>query len=254
MFRSVIVDDLESCISDLSLLLKQHPKIEIVGTFSNYEDALSAIPSLNPDLVFMDVELGNQSGFELVRALNFGENTSVIFVTAHEKYTLEALRLNAIDFLVKPVDGHELQKSLERFEERSATKSTFTSSLKNEILAEVQQLIGEKKKPQRLVINQLGKVVVLPFTSIQRVFSDGNYSEIFTKEAQKHVASFSIGELEELLPKADFFRIHRSFLVRIDAITEIKTGTNPEVVLTDKTQLPVARRRVSALLAALNTQ
>ena len=255
MFHCIIVDDLSSCVADIKQLLEEnHPEFRVVGVFSDYETARREVSTMGADLIFMDVELGSQSGFDLVRELALPDSTQVIFVTAHEKYTLQALRLNALDFLVKPVNADELASSLSRFKEQHEVEasSRFPNRVKEELMGEVKRLIEEAQKPQRLVLNQLGKVVLIPFTEINYIFSDGSYSEIFTRKREKHVASFAIGEFEDMLPAEHFFRIHRSMIVNLDAISEVSTGSKPEVLLADKTVLPVARRRISRLVSALN--
>lgn len=241
--RTLLVDDEQSCRDSVRMALEQYcADIEIVGEADSVENAVKLIGQHNPDLVFLDIEIKEGLGFDVLQAFN-EINFNVIFITGHNHYAIKAFKFSAIDYLLKPFDLAELLAAVNRVR-IAAGKSGFSARL--QLMRENEQTA--KKKLALPTFEGLSMVLI---EEILRCESDNSYTTFYLKNNQKLIVSRSIGEYEELLSPYQFFRVHQSHLINLKEVKNYLKDDGGIVVLTDGTQVPVARRRKEQLIEML---
>jgi DNA-binding LytR/AlgR family response regulator len=229
--RALVVDDESPARAELRYLLAAHPEVEVVGEAASGHEALTLAERVRYDLVFLDVEMPATSGLAVARlVLNRQERPAVVFVTAHERYAVDAFAVEAFDYLVKPVDPERLARVVERLKQARRQSS-----------APVEKIA---------VVSAGGAKTLLDYDAIHWIEADGDYTRVHTFD-RAYLATSSLRELEELLPRSRFARIHRSHLVNLAKVVAVRR-TGPERIrlgLDDKerTELDVARRQTRAL-------
>jgi two-component system LytT family response regulator len=214
--KIVIIDDESLAIQIIKEYLAEVPQIEVIGQFQNGFDGLKAINELNPDLIFLDIQMPKLTGFEMLELLD--NPPLVIFTTAYEEYALKAFEKNAVDYLLKPFSKdrfiNALQKAQKSFAENK--KSDFSGLLEN-----VNQ---SKDILDRVVVKESGKIFIIPTNEIYYIESADDYVVISTsnKEYVKHA---TMKFYESRLPENNFVRIHRSTIINIEYIKEIQPYT-----------------------------
>lgn len=229
MLRSIIVEDESSNRKTLELLLHQYCNHQIVNLNSvgTLEKGIEAWNLHKPDLMFLDIELANGTGFDLLDRLG-DISQKVIFVTAYEQYAIRAIRYAAMDYLLKPIDVDELIASVEkasRLKEKSASKEG-----------------GEMKLPS-IPIHTNAKTELLKIDNILYCRADGAYSQIFLKDEKTIVVSKTLKEMEGILPPAGFLRIHRSYIVNINKIVRYLKKDGGLLETINGMHLPISRRK-----------
>lgn len=244
MIRSIIIDDELHCINRLSGLLEEHCKqnIHLMDSFQSVDEGVAGIKKLQPDLVFLDVQIHDKTGFDLLKQLD-EINFEIIFTTAFEKYAVQAFKFSAIDYLLKPVDGDDLKQAVEKLNQKT---SKTESSGKLQVL--FNNLQGLSKRICVPVINGL---VFLQVSDIIRCESDVNYTTIFLKDKQKLMVAKTLKEFEEMLTDYNFFRVHNSHLINLSYIKNYVKGKGGYVVLTDGSEIEVSSRRKEPFLKKL---
>ena len=239
MIKALLVDDEPKALKALRLLIRKHcPEVEILAETHNITNAYKQIIELSPELIFLDISMPGGSGLELLERIQ-GQNIEVIFTTAYQEYAIKALRLSALDYLLKPISHDELKKAVSRF---VSQKFKYDYSLVSEILS--------SEKLRRIAIHTHGGVQIVNVADIRYLKSDKNYSVFYLVE-QNVVASKALGEFEKLLHGHGFVRIHRSTLININHVREYRKGKEPKVLLEDGTELEVSRGRRDELLHLL---
>lgn len=248
--RTLIVDDEPLARERLKSLLKGDPDVEITGECANGQQAIENIRNESPDLVFLDVQMPEANGFEVLENLDLGRMPIVVFVTAYDQYAVRAFEVNALDYLLKPYDRDRFEKALGRAKSEVALRRTTQASQKLLSL-----LAGmESKKPQvdRLLIRSAGKVFFLRVDDIDWVESSGNYVKLHVGN-EAHLLRKTMSEMEHKLNGEKFARIHRSTIVNLDHIKELQPWFNGEYVvfLRNGTRLTASRgyrKRISEVL------
>ncbi|MFC3884929.1 LytR/AlgR family response regulator transcription factor [Bacillus songklensis] len=242
MLKAFIVDDEPLARDELKYLLLRTKQVEVVGEAECIEDALDDIRSSAPDLVFLDIELAEDSGLKLAeQLLSFDHTPAIIFATAYDEYALQAFELNAIDYILKPFDERRIRQTLEKITRM--------------------QTIGEKEAAAapvsvRIPIEQTGKIAVMveerivlvDIPSIIFVGSVEGKTVIKTGDSEYKIGE-SLVTIEKKLNSASFMRVHRSFLVNINHISEVQPWFNStyNLIMTDKSKVPVSRTYVKEL-------
>jgi two-component system, LytTR family, response regulator len=244
MVKVVIVEDEIQAKNALETMLLDY-NIKIYGHATGVNEAYELITTIQPDVVFLDIELVDGSSFDLLDKFS-NIDFKVIFVTGHDNFALKAFRYNAIDYLMKPIDQLELKSAIDRIK----------LPVKNESLDfQVRQLLSSMKKKSldRLLIHTAEGISVIPQNQIIRLESDANYTTIYTSTSQKHIASINLKNYEEMLPEPPFFRIHQSHIINIDFITKVLKEDGGFVVLENGIKIPIARRRKDEFLELLKS-
>jgi two-component system, LytTR family, response regulator len=245
MIKAIIVDDEPLCCQSLQLLLEQHClDVSVVGVYNNGLTALEGLRQNAVDLVFLDVEMPRMSGFEMLEAL--GTVTfKLIFTTSYDKYALNALRVSAIDYLLKPIDRRELVQAVEKV--RSATDAVNSQQL--EILL---QKVNQPGKPiLKIAMPSIEGLEMVPVENILYCESSDNYCYIFLKVGKKMLVTRSMKDMEELLEEHAFARVHRSFLVNLNEVERYVRGDGGYVMMSDGKMIDVSRSKKEELLKKL---
>lgn len=243
--RTLILDDEPYCVELLAHLLTKHcPDIEIAAQCTDPQVALEYLRA-NPatDLVFMDVEMPRLNAFDLLNLL-YPFHFKLVFTTAYDKYAVKAIKYSALDYLLKPIDIEELKTAVLR-----ATKQAPVHAEQMEIFGRHRN--GSEAHPERIALSTQAGVDFVEVKTVVFCSSDGSYAELFLEDGQKLLLSKNLKEIEELLPSADFFRAHHSYLLNIRHVKRYVRGSGGEVVMSNGRLLPVARNRKTEFLEKL---
>lgn len=242
--RAIVVEDEELAAERLIDLIKAiDPTMEIVAQPDTVADTLHFLKTQPvPDVIFLDIQLADGRSFEIFERASI--DSPIIFITAYDQFTLKAFKVNSIDYLLKPVQKEDLRLALEKLKKLNR-KGLNGDEL--DLLKEIIKSKGQSYK-QRLVIRAGNKIQFKPAEEVAYFFADGKEAYMVSrKENRKHLIGYTLEELEEILDPRDFFRISRKFIVRADAIAEVKglISSRLEVKLIQNTEheLAVSRER-----------
>lgn len=241
MIRTLIIDDVTLARQRLKRCLADDPEIEIVGECDNGEKAVADIRSLAPDLIFLDVQMPALDGFGVLDSLGNDRLPAVIFVTAYNEYAIQAFEVNALDYLLKPVDCERLAKAVKRAKSRLAQK-TRDDDLDNRFRAMLEDIKTGSKYIKRLTIKLTGRTILLPTDEIDWIETHGNYLKVHAGR-ESHLIRGTMQSLETKLNPEQFVRVHRSVIVNIEKIKEIYPRSNgdQDLVLQNGRQLMLSR-------------
>jgi two-component system, LytTR family, response regulator len=232
--RALIVDDEPLARSNLTVLLRRDPEIEIIGECSSGIGAVSEIRSKKPHLVLLDVQMPECDGFDVLELLGADLPPALIFVTAYDQYALRAFEAGALDYLLKPFDNARFERALSRAKERIAMDT------------------ARPEKLERIAIKSSGSVVFIRVPEIDWIEAADYYACLHVG-AKSHMLRRTIAELEHELDPALFCRIHRSTIINLDRVRELQLGGDGEyeVLLNDSTRLRLSRRYRKELQARM---
>lgn len=244
MIRAIIVDDEPHCLDRLSRLLVEQcaATVQLVGSAQTVAAGIQLIRQTQPDLVFLDIQLHDQTGFELLKALNPVEGSvlgfAVIFTTAFDQYALQAFRFSALDYLLKPIDADDLRRAVAKLN-RLSTGSDLAAQL-NVLF---HNLSAMQNTARRIAIPVTTGLRFLPVHEIVRCQSDGNYTLIYLNDGQKHLVAKTLKEFDELLTDANFFRVHHAHLINLAYVKSYAKGKGGSVLMLDDSEIEVSTRR-----------
>lgn len=248
--RVVIVDDEPLAREMLREMLQSDPQVTIVGESSNGREALDVINSTAPDLLFLDIQMPELGGFEVLENLGKAAIPHVIFVTAYDHYAVRAFEFHALDYLLKPFDQERFDLAWERAKVQILRERN--GGVDQRILALLEELKAGSKYLERLVIKSAGRIYFLETQDIDWIEAEGNYVSVHSGK-KAHLLRETISSLEAQLDPRKFVRIHRSSIVRIDRIQELQPWFHGEyrVILQGGTQLTLSRNYREKLQEAL---
>jgi len=240
MMRIIVAEDEPLARTRIVRLLKSDPQIEIVAQCATGLDTLQAIRRKRPDLIFLDVQMPEMDGFEVLAALEKKEIPYVIFVTAFEQYALRAFELYALDYLLKPFNEARLLKALTRA--RNEIERTKQGEIHARLLALLEEFRARPKQISRIVIKEDSRAWLLKVDDIDWIKAEAKYVRIRCGK-KTHLVRRSLVQLESDLDPAMFVRVHRSFIVNLERVKEIETLASGEIriQMQDGTLLPVSR-------------
>ncbi len=239
----VIVDDEENARTVLKTLLQErHPHLKILGMAGDAVTGVSMVRDHRPNLLFLDVELGKMTGFDLLRSIT-PMKPHVIFTTAHENYAVRAIRFNALDYLLKPVVPEELDDAVNR---------AYVEHTNGQRSGDLPSLLGSVLSDRQIAVPVTDGLAVLHLDDILYCRSDNNYTEVYVRGEKKAlVISRPLSEFDKFIKPQGFVRIHQSHLVNRKHIKRYIKGEGGEVVMSDGRTLPVSRRQKAELMEAL---
>jgi len=251
MIRTLIIDDVALARERLKRCLADETEIEIVGECDNGENAVADIRSLAPDLIFLDVQMPALDGFGVLEALKDERAPEVIFVTAYNDYAIQAFEVNALDYLLKPVDCERLSKAVERAKSRLG-QSNRDDHLDSRFRALLADIKTGSKFLKRLTIKLTGRTILLPTDEVDWIETHGNYLKVHTGR-ESHLIRGTMQSLETKLDPEKFVRVHRSVIVNVEKIKEIYPRSNgdQDLVLQNGRQLMLSRNYRDKFFAAL---
>ena len=255
--KALVVDDEPLALRGLKLRLAAFPEIEIVGEAGNGREAVKLIKQHNPDLVFLDIQMPGLDGFGVVRALIGAPAPLFIFVTAYDKYAIDAFEANALDYLVKPVEEERLKDAIHRARDAIKSKAAASresrlvellASLSDEDRDQIKELIQDpswvdkERYSERLSFKDGSKVVMLNADDIDWIDAAGDYMCIHA-QGKTHIIRETMKTLQQRLDPARFQRIHRSAIVNIKKVKELHPHSNGEyfVILENGSELKLSR-------------
>jgi two-component system LytT family response regulator len=245
MIKALIVDDEQSSIDLLQWLIAQYcPDISAIQTARSVKDALPLIHKFQPDIVFLDIQMPHQSGFDLLTTIDQW-NFEVIFTTAFNEFAIQAIRFSALDYLLKPIDESELKKAVERFKAKRIYAPAGQQLFRNFI----QNISQGKKEKFKLALADVNEVKYVTLDEIIRLQADSNYSKVYLTQKRIFVSAKTLKEYDEILKEQHFLRIHKSHLINPAHIESYdKQGW---LRMSDGSEVEVARRKKEYVLGAL---
>lgn len=246
MYKTIIIDDEKGCIDTLESFLKDIPEITVIATANSISQAQEMIETLQPQLVFLDIEMPGGNGFELLERIS-PINFDIIFTTAFDQYAIKAIKYSALDYLLKPIDPDELQASIKRF----TSKKHDQNLINNKFKTLLSNISGEATH-QKIAISDNEGVNFIKINDIIRFQSDGSYTYMYTVQNPKPtLISKPIGEYQDILSNEQFIRIHRSHFININHVTKFVKGDGSYAVMTDGSKVEVSRRKRAEFTEAL---
>jgi len=242
--RVVVVDDEPLARESLRLLLEKDAGIALVGEAGNGRDAITLITRLKPDLVFLDIQMPEFTGLEVIGRLPEDVTPAVVFVTAYDQYAVEAFRAEALDYLLKPFDDERFHETLRRARERLKDREWSVLGRRVAQMLHHGEQMPATEPLQRLVIRSGGRMVFVRVADIDWIEAADNYVSLHVGK-KVHLLRETIHEMESRLDNARFVRIHRSTIVNTERIQEIRPQHNGDcsVILRDGTSLRLSRSR-----------
>jgi len=242
MIKSIIVDDELKCQESLKkILLTFCEGVEVLATCQNVAEARHAIAEFKPDVVFLDVQMQRETGFDLLSSLN-DINFEVVFTTAHAEYALQAIKFSAIDYLLKPIDVEDLQQALAKIEKKR--QPNFTDQVRHLL----QNLKSGNTEKYKLALPSADGLIFIQANSILYCKASGSYTEFFMEDKTKHLVSRPLKEYDDILNTLSFFRVHHSYLINLNYIKNYVRGEGGYVVMSDNNSIDVSRRKKEAFL------
>jgi len=241
--RVVIVDDERHSREIIrSLISSKFPEIEICGEADSVDAAVKILEKCHPDLLFLDIELPDGTGFDVLEAIGEDIQFEIIFATAYNYYAIRAIKFSALDYLLKPVDKTELVAAIEKAKTRIVDNNHKTSNinlLKKQIV---------KPAPDKIALPAESGFIFVPIDDIIRCQADSNYTRFVLSKGSPVLVSRTLKEYDELLDENNFFRVHNSHLINMAHVKKYLKGKTPRVVMSDGTEVEVSIRKKDAFL------
>jgi two-component system, LytTR family, response regulator len=251
--RTLIVDDEMPSRKKIRSFLEEHPDFQLVGECADGEQAIAAIRAHSPELIFLDVQIPGRDGFEVLDSLREEFVPTVIFVTAFDKYAVRAFEARALDYLLKPFNKARFAEALHRFQERRARLNGI--SHRDELKAAIQEIQKESHSDERIVVKSGSRMIFLRKSSIEWIEAQGDYVKLHVGK-EGHMLRETMETVLKHLDPSRFARIHRSTIVNLDHVREIRPlwGGDYTVLMRDGTQLTLSRTHRSGLQATVFRQ
>ena len=239
--KAIIVDDELYCTELLSALLSKHcPEVEVVAEFNDPQKAAAFIRQHPPDILFLDIEMPRLNGFDLlerVRPVTF----QVVFTTAYNQYALRAIKISALDYLLKPIDIDELKVAVEKAQQQHTPQwGQF------ELMERVRS--DEEQAPKTIALSTLEGLHFVEVADIVYCQSEGSYANLFFMDGESMLLSKPIKDVGELLVPAGFLRVHNSYLINLSHIKKYIRGEGGEIIMKNGHRVPVSRSRKAEFL------
>ncbi|MGB0886519.1 MAG: LytR/AlgR family response regulator transcription factor [Vicingaceae bacterium] len=247
---TIIIDDEQNARENLRLILNDFcEEVNVVAEAGSAKEARKLIATHQPSLLFLDINMPNEDGFELLNSLE-DKNFSVIFITAHNQFALKALKAGAIDYLEKPIDIDDLQAAV-------AKVSTENKSFSNVDFNMIKQLLEEHKsdsKSETIAVPTLSGYEIIKAQDIIHLVADESYTRIFLVDGKKCVSSMTIARYEKVLDPNTFFRVHKSHIINTrHHLKEFNRHEGNVAIMDNGEAIPVARRKLSGFINAIKT-
>lgn len=253
IIKTLIVDDEPLARERVKRFLRDEHDIEIIGECSNGKEAIVSIKEKKPDLVFLDIQMPEKNGFDVIRSLGTKNLPTVVFVTAYDQYALQAFDVHAQDYLLKPFTRERIHRAVGRAREQIERRRG--GGMDERLLALLSDLKHEKKYLERLVVKTTGRVFFLKSDEIDWIEAAGNYVKLHSGR-ESHMIRETMNGIEAKLDPDKFLRIHRSTVVHIDRIKELHPMFSGDyaVILRDGTELALSRNYRERFLELFENQ
>jgi two-component system, LytTR family, response regulator len=244
--KAILIDDERNATEALTNMLRMvTPDVEVVGVANAAQQGIDLVQSLKPDLVFLDIQMPYMTGFELLEQL--GQfNFSVVFTTAYDQYALQAFKVSAVDYLLKPIDMDELETAVEKVRERLKQPTNDFTAL--------EKLFKQVKKNdvQRLTLPTSDGLVFIAIDDIIRLESDSNYTTFYLTKKERIVVSRTLGEYEPILTAQNFCRVHHSHIINMVHLKRYFKNDGGYAEMSDGSKVEISRRKKDDFMAKLD--
>ncbi len=246
MINAVIVDDEFHARSLLESMLQKElgNELNLLGSCSNVQDAVALIKTNDVNLVFLDIQMPEENGFQLFNYID-DINFEVVFVTAFDQYAIKAFNCSALHYILKPLCPTKLQEALTRFKKISKDSSNLIE--RYEVLSE---FLEQKSVKKRMAFNTTNGIEIVHFKDLAYLQADGNYCKFYFEDGSMKMVSKNLKFVESCLPKHQFYRVHRSTIVKLDAVKEY-IQIDREVFLNNNMRVKVSERKEASFLNCL---
>jgi len=246
MLKAIIIDDEENCCELLKIRLKKHQdNLEVCGVANSVSEGDALIRSIRPDVVFLDIQMPEGSGFDLLKRFPDAE-FEIVFVTAYNEYAIRALKMSALDYLLKPVEPEELRLCVEKLVYKAQEHARAYSTNKLNILQS--NTDSGKNDLLRLVVPLMNGFEVVNVSDIIYCKAESNYTRFFLPKNKEYLVSKTLKEFEEILSDLFFFRIHNSYLINLNHVKGYNKGKSGTVIMSDGTALGLSRQKKGEFL------
>jgi two-component system LytT family response regulator len=238
MIKAILVDDEKNALEMMEWLLRTYaPDVAILASCLSAREGLDAIAQGAPDVLFLDIEMPRMNGFDMLAQLD-KPRFDIVFCTAYDRFAIRAFRFAALDYLLKPIDPHDLQLTLHRIREKRPLATTEQFSL---LLQQVRS--QQKLTPARFALTTADGLLFVPTADILYCVAESNYTLVVFVAGRKILVSRTLGNIDETLSGDTFFRVHSSYLINIDHIRKFVRADGGYLIMEDDTQIPLARSR-----------
>ena len=243
--RVIVVDDERPARTFLTTTLRSLEDVDVVGEAENGNDAVELIQRERPDVAFLDLQMPGFDGLSVVRALKKGHIPLIAFVTAHDQYAIQAFDIEAIDYLLKPVDSTRLRKTIKRAKERLELEEAMTGELETQLESHANGTSRNQSFLERVPIKKKNDIIILPVNQIVSFVSEGELVHITTLRRERHTISYRLKALEAKLDPRRYVRLGRGTIVNVDTISRVTNmpGGSYLVTLTNTQQFRVSRNQ-----------
>lgn len=236
--NAILIDDEQGNNENLAGLLQKHcPQVSVMATATKITQAIKLVEELKPDLLFLDIQMGNENGFDLLKAVK-KRDFEVIFITAYDHYGIQAVKFSALDYLLKPVDIDELTTAVQKSEERIMQKQSST-----QLDALMDYLKQKDPKKSKIAFPQQEEIRFVPVADIVRCEASNTYTMVYLQNGEKIVVSKLLKEYDRLLKPCGFIRTHQSHLVNPDFVKSWRKEDGGILLMKDGNKIPVSRPR-----------
>jgi len=246
MIKTLVIDDEESSLELVCNLLQIYcPNVSVIGQAGSVYAGYQSIIALQPELVILDVQMQDGTGFDLLRKLD-KIDFKLVFVTAHQEFAIEAFRFSALDYIQKPLSPVHLITAIQK-----AEQSISNDDLNLKLKALLVNVFEPQKNKKRIVLKTQDRIYSVNTSDISHLESDGNYTKVYLNDGKKVMVSKLIKEFEEMLAEQGFLRVHQSHLIRLDHLFSFEK-TASTVTMRDGVVIPVSSRKKELLLQFMN--
>ncbi len=242
--NALVVDDERKSAENLKILLEEYCSgVEVGAIAHSVDDALELIKQISPNIVFLDVRMKNETGFDLLekcKKINF----EIIFTTAYSEYAIKAFKFSAIDYLLKPIDITELQDAIKKVQEKANSKA-FSEERIESFLSNIK---AKPSSSSKLALPDAKGLIFVKLSNIVYCEGQNNYTVFHIADGRKVMVSKTLKEYENLLVEHSFFRIHKSYLINLSEIKEYIRGDGGYVIMNNNASLDVSKRKKESFL------
>lgn len=243
---AILIDDEPNATEALTNMLRMTtPDVEVIAVANDPQTGIKQIRERSPDLLFLDIQMPHMTGFELLEKLG-KVNFSVIFTTAYDQYALQAFKVSAVDYLLKPIDMDELEAAVAKVRARMKTAQPDYSAFER-LFQQVQ-----KPEPQRIALPMGDGLMFVLVADIVRLQSDSNYTMFYLTTRDKVLVSRTLGEYEEVLTKQNFCRVHHSHIINLAQMKRYVKTDGGYAEMSDGSKVEISRRKKDDFVAMLN--
>lgn len=246
--KAIIIDDEASSRETLTKIITKYcPSLSLIATAASADEGYELIINRSPDLIFLDIEMPHASGFDLLERFPIVD-FSVIFTTAYDQYALKAIKCNAVDYLLKPINIRELMQAVEKVE-KSDTKHQEVTEAIGLMMDSYNKSIPKNEK---IGISTKSGIEFIQIEDVVRCEADGSYTKLFLTNCKTILATGKIKSFEELLGEHRFVRVHNSHLINVNCLHQYIRGEGGIAIMSDGAQVPISRRRKEDFLKFLH--